>query len=307
MRHGGSILALLAVATVCGGCRPTLDDRPWLVTKLQIVGWKADPPEVTPGSAVNLQIVALDPAGAPDTAATSWTLCHAPKPPGENRVVSPACLAPTAPDAVGDPVQVTIPTDACRVFGPDVPQPAPGAPPTRPRDPDATGGYYQPLTVNLGTSLAVGLERVTCDLPDASLATSRVFQAAYQPNQNPMITGLSFTLDGAPIDPTAIPPGARITIEATWPAGTAEVFPVFDRGSAAIVETEETLLATWYVTGGELERASTAIVSGTVLSTATDWTAPVAPTNVELALILSDSRGGSDVARADLAPTGASP
>lgn len=307
MRDRGSLLAILAGLVLCGGCRPTLDDRPWLVTKLQLVGWKADPPEVTAGGAVSLQSFALDPAGSPETSATSWTLCHAPKPLGENRVVSPACLAAASPDAVGDPVQVTIPPDACRVFGPDVPQPAPGEPPTRPRDPDATGGYYQPLTISLGAALAVGLERVTCDLPDASLATSRAFQAAYQPNQNPTITGLSFTLDGAPVEPAAIPPGARITIEANWPAGTAETFPLFDRGSAAVVETEETLVATWYVTGGELERASTTIASGAVLSTATDWTAPLVPTSVELAFILSDSRGGSDVARADLVPTDVSP
>ena len=66
----------------------------------------------------------------------NWVfLCHeahVPKPVDEARVVSPGCLSLAAPDAVGDPVTLTLPTDACRLFGPDVAQPAPGAPPTRP-------------------------------------------------------------------------------------------------------------------------------------------------------------------------------
>jgi hypothetical protein len=228
----GRARMLVLVAFASGlACRPTLDDRPWLVTSLQIVGWRADPPEVAPGGNVSLRVVAMDPAGAPDTAATSWSLCRTEKPLAESRIVAPDCLTPTAADAVGDPVQMVIPTDACRNFGPDTPQPAAGAPPTRPHDPDATGGYYQPLTVSLAPALAVGLERITCDLPDASLAISAAFQSGYLPNQNPTISGLNFTIDGASVDPTAIPPGARVTMEATWPAGAIETFPVFDPGS----------------------------------------------------------------------------
>ena len=55
-----------------------------------------------------------------------------------------------------------------------------------------TGGYFQPVTVAVGGALAIGLERVTCDLPEASLADARAFQAAYHPNQNPSLVGLSF-------------------------------------------------------------------------------------------------------------------
>ena len=286
---------LVLVAFTSGvACRPTLDDRPWLVTSLQIVGWKADPPEVAPGVNVALQVVALDPAGEPDTTDTAWSLCQTEKPLAESRVVSPDCLLPMSADAVGNPVQVTIPTDACRNFGPDTPQPAPGAPPTRPNDPDATGGYYQPMTVALGTSLAVGLERITCDLPDASLATATAFRAAYLPNQNPTISGLSFTVGGAPVDPMAVPPGARVTIEATWLTGAIETFPVFDPASGTIVETEETLVASWYVTGGDLDQAAEQVTDPTVLSTVADWTAPLSPATLELVLILRDSRGGSD-------------
>src|SRR5581483_6488527 len=98
------------LAVVLAGCTPTLDDHPWLITRLTIVGWKAEPPEVAPGGNVTLEALALDPASAVDPTATAWTLCHSPKPPSENRVVAPDFLAAAAPDAVGDPVSIAIPT-----------------------------------------------------------------------------------------------------------------------------------------------------------------------------------------------------
>jgi hypothetical protein len=295
-------LALALLGVVGAGCSPSLDDRPWLITRPTIVGWKAEPPEVAPGASVELEAVVLDPAAAADPTATAWTLCHTPKPPSENRVAAVDCLAPAVPpDAVGDPVSIAISTDVCRIFGPDVPQPLPGQPTTRARDADATGGYFQPVTVAVGGALAIGLERVTCDLPEASLADARAWQAAYHPNQNPTLVGLSFAAaDGNPIDPAAIPAGATITIQATWLDGAIETFPVFDPRSRTIVDMAETLTASWYVTGGILGQAATTITNAATFSTATGWTAPADTTTVELALILRDSRGGSDIARATL-------
>jgi hypothetical protein len=296
-------LIFMAVALVVG-CRPTLDDRPWLITRLQIVGWTTDPPEAPPGSTVAMRAIALDPAGPADTTAASWTLCRAPKRLDENRAVSTTCLSSVSPDAVGDPVQISIPTDACRLFGPDTPQPAPGAPPTRPNDVDVTGGYYQPLTISLGSSLAVGLERITCDLPDASFAVARAFQAAYHPNQNPTITALGFTVGGTPVDSAAVPAGARVSIEAAWLAGSAETFAVFDRASKTVVETQETIVVSWYVTGGDLDRAATEIDDPATISSTTTWTAPPNPAALELVVVLRDSRGGSDSIRATLVVQG---
>jgi hypothetical protein len=155
--------------------------------------------------------------------------------------------------------------------------------------------------VAVGGALAIGLERVICDLPEASLAEARAFQSAYHVNHNPTLVGLSFTAtDGSPIDPAAISAGAAITIQATWTAGAIETFPVFDRQSRTIVDTAETLNASWYVTGGELGQPATTITDITAVAAATGWTAPASATTVELALILRDSRGGSDIARATL-------
>lgn len=291
---------LLAALAGAAACRPTLDDRPWLVDRLRIVGWTAEPPEAPPGSDVTFAVVALDSAGPPETAATAWSLCHVPRALDDEGPVAPACLAHAAADARGDPVRLRIPADACRTFGPDVPQPAPGAPPARPGDPDVTGGYYQPLTIALGSTLAVGLARLRCDLPDASLQVGLAFRDAYHSNQSPTIAGLAFSVGGAPVDLAAIPAGARVTIVVTWPAGTAESFPVFDRGAGALVDTREALFAAWYVTGGELDRAAAEIDDPAVTAAASTWTAPDAAATFEVVVTLRDSRGGAAAARATL-------
>jgi len=294
--------AALIVAAACAGCRPALDDRPWLVTSPQIVGIKVEPAESPPGSEVSLQAITLDPAGPLDPAATVWSLCRSGKPLGENRVVAESCLGadPAAADALGSPATLVIPATACQLFGPDTPQPAPGAPPSRPRDPDATGGYYQPISGDLSGSLAIGLARITCGLPDASLAASRAFLAAYHANRNPTVTGLSFEIDGAAADPAAIPRGARVSIRAAWLDGDAEPFALFDRQTRTVVEQRESLAAAWYVTGGQLEIAAAEISDPAVMSAATVWVAPDAPGSWELVGVLRDSRGGSDAIRATL-------
>ncbi|HLK93066.1 MAG TPA: hypothetical protein VKZ18_24440 [Polyangia bacterium] len=293
------LVALLSVA-LAASCSPTLDDRPWLVTQPQIIGLEASSPEVRPGTAVTFEVVALDPAGPVDTRPTTWAFCSTPKPPAEANVVAPGCLAPAAPDATGSPVSLTVPTDACAVFGPDPPQPAPGQPSARPADPDATGGYYQPIAIALSRSLAVGLERVICDLPQASLAAARAFQAAYVANVNPMIAGLTMTANGAEIDAAAVAAGTDVQIAVSWPAGTAESFALFDRASASVVEAQETLTASWFVTGGDLDRAAVETSDPTVLSAAATWTAPGQPGPVQLAVTLRDSRGGMDAMTASL-------
>ena len=302
--EAGIRLAALVSFAWCVSCRPTLDDRLWLVPRPQIIGLKAAPPEARPGMAVTFEVVALDPAGPADTSPTTWAFCSVPKPPAEANVVAPACLTPATPDATGNPVALMIPTDACALFGPDPPQPSPGAPPTRPRDPDATGGYYQPLTIALAGSLAVGLERVTCDLPAASLSVARQFLATYRPNQNPTIAGLQFLVEGTDVDPGAIPAGADVTLELSWSGGSAETFALFDQRSASVVEAQEDLTTSWYVTGGTLDRAATATSDPAVLSATAIWTAPRASGTVQLAVLLRDSRGGMDVAEATLGVTG---
>ncbi len=76
---------------------------------------------------------------------------------------------------------------------------------------------------------------------------------------------------------------------------------MFDRRkSRTIVDTAETLTASWYVTGGALDQPTTEITDPAAVTTQTGWTAPAGAAAVELALVLRDSRGGGDVARATL-------
>jgi hypothetical protein len=283
----GVITAFAMVAGALASCRPSLDDRPWLIREPSIVGVKAEPPEAAPGDPVTMSVVTLG-GGSVDTATASWSLCHLPKPVGENRVVDAACFTSPHTDAVGNPVILTVPFDACALFGPDTPQPAPGASPTRPRDPDTTGGYFQPTLVTVGTLQAVALERVTCDLLDASLAVARAFRSTYQVNHNPRIAGLSLSVEGA-----------RVTAELTWSAESVETFPFFDRENHQLVSTAESLSVSWYVTDGDLDQAGATINDGAV-STQTHWIVPQTSSSAEILAVLRDSRGGSDAARATI-------
>jgi hypothetical protein len=58
------------------------------------------------------------------------------------------------------------------------------------------------------------------------------------------------------------------------------------------------------VTGGVLDHPATVLTDPAAVSAATAWTAPAGPARIELALILRDSRGGSDIARATLSVVG---
>lgn len=301
MRRTPVVTCLIVGALLGGACQPTLDDRPWLVRSLELVGWKAEPAEARPGTSVTFQVAALDPAGAADGTGTAWSFCHVPKPVDEARVVSPRCLSPAAPDAVGDPVTLAVPIDACALYGPDVAQPAPGSPPTRPRDPDDSGGYFQPLTLALGSALAVGLMRVTCDLPDASLQVARAFQAAYQPNQNPTIVGLS--ADGAAASsstdvPGALVAGSSVRLQASWAAGSRETYARYDRAIGMVVADTETLVASWYVTGGTLDAPVVSVTDPVTASVAASWHVPATTGPLQVTFTLRDSRGGSDFATA---------
>ncbi len=65
--------------------------------------------------------------------------------------MSPECLAASGPSLIdlgeGQTESGKLPMDACRLFGPDFPPATVDMPAGRPVDPDASGGYYQPVRV----------------------------------------------------------------------------------------------------------------------------------------------------------------
>src|SRR5262249_44281457 len=158
--------------------------------------------------------------GTITTPDAAWGFCIAPKPLTENNVVADACLGQDAiaPITPGPSTSAATPADACSRFGPDVPPSMPGQPPLRPRDPDITGGYYQPLVVQLGSDTTFGLERITCNLANAPVDVSIEYRMRYVANQNPLLQPLSL--------PATVARGATIEIAASWDA--PETFPVFD-------------------------------------------------------------------------------
>ncbi len=288
--------ALVFAATTCV---PPLGPSDSLVTSTRILAVRADPAEARPGTRVTFTSLVAAPGGTVTGARIGWSFCTAPKPLAEDNVVSNACLGASALIAAGSGPATTAatPTDGCSVFGPATPSAS-----FRPRDPDGTGGYYQPLRADLaGADTAFELARIRCDLADADANAASAFAAAYRPNQNPRLLPLTATLDRAPVALTAIPSGARIVLEASWPAASAETFAYFDPASQTVTSQRESMQVAWYASSGALDTASTGRASNDPETTTDDgWNAPGAAGTVHLWIVLRDSRGGVDFAEYDL-------
>ena len=293
---------LAAVFALGAGCRPAFTSLS-TITDTRVLAVKAEPAEANPGAAVTATALTVSPDGVvlPPLA---WSLCTTPKPPTENDVVAPACLTPGGTTALGTtaaPLPVTLPSDGCRLFGPDTPPQMAGQPPPQPRAPDVTGGYYQPLRVDLGAASSVALVRIRCALAGASMDVAADFAARYQPNRNPSLASLTAAVDGQPVALDALPAGGEVTFTAAWSDDSPETFPVLDPQAQTLGDQREALTVSWYVTAGALaaERSGRA-ADDPALSADDTWTAPPTPGPAHLYVVLRDSRGGVDFAAYDL-------
>lgn len=297
-------LAALAVAAAwLGGCQPGFAPLS-LVTAPRVVAVQSDPAEQSPGSGVTLRAFVVGPDGA-ETPPLAWSLCRTPTPATENDAVDPSCLAADGTTALGTTpaaLPVTMPGDACRLFGPDAPPPMAGQPPPEPRAPDVTGGYYQPVRVVLGDAATIAPVRVRCALAGASMDVAAAFAARYTPNINPTLTPLSATVDGQPVALDALPAGRDVTFTVGWSEGSPETYPVLDPQAQVLVDHREAMTVSWYVTAGTLaaERSGRG-EDDAALTTDDVWTAPATPGPAHLYVVLRDSRGGVDFAAYDLA------
>ncbi len=224
-----SIAVLLAL--LAGGCKPDLSGRSSQITGTRVLAVQSTPAEVETQDAVTYDALVVDPSGEVAAPGLDWAYCALRKPLDELDSVNPACLQASGDGIVelgaGATASGTIPRDACRNFGPDVPSASPGQPQGRPVDPDPTGGYYQPLRVLLsagdGVAPVIGTTRVACGLASASASDSAVFRARYHPNQNPSVLSVtSAASGGAPLgeddaDATPVTAGAAITLTVSWP------------------------------------------------------------------------------------------
>ena len=287
MRRGLLVLALFVLA----GCQPELTDRPWLVDTARVLAVKSEPAEASPGELATFTALI---ANGSTSAQPRWRFCIAPKATTENNSVSSACL--TSDSALraagrGLEIQATLPSDACASFGADTP---PGG--FRPRDPDVTGGYYQPLRVDLLDAEPVfHLQRIACGLAGASFDVASAFGQSYVANRNPLLTPLSARVDGEPVAVDRIPRGARVELELGW--SEVETYVLYDRDRQQLVTQRESMRVAWYVSGGTLEREATGrSADDPLLFSANEWHAPTDAGTSQLWVVVRDSRGGLDFA-----------
>jgi hypothetical protein len=235
--------------------------------------------------------------------ALEWALCAAANPPASANIVSDDCLAAAVRSIDGqtNPVSATVPADACALFGPQPPPTPAGAPPARPRDPDATGGYYQPVRVRPLASdpaqptrgLGFGMVRISCGLAGASADVAAAFRDRYQVNRNPQLTAVWAT-DGASGQPKSELPRAQVAqLHARFSPDSAEPFPILAPGAEQLTDARESLQLAWFADGGRFALAHTAPPPGAT-DDSNSWTAPDTAGPVTVWIVLRDSRGGVD-------------
>ncbi|HET9991190.1 MAG TPA: hypothetical protein VFQ65_21810, partial [Kofleriaceae bacterium] len=263
------VVGIAATAAAAGGCENALDQRLAIVDQPRVLAVTSEPPEVAPGATATLTALLASPSG-PLAAVPAWSLCDAPKPPTVDNAVADGCVADTV-TPLGDATAITatIPTDACRTFGPDVASAG-----FRPRDPDPTGGYYQPIRAAVPSlDLAFGFTRITCNLANAPGDVAQQYKTTYVANTNPSLTAL--TIDGAPA--TTVAADRDVTLSIGWPADSVESYLYYDQTSQTLIARRESMRVSWFATAGALAVDASAIdESDSATTVSTTWHTPAA-------------------------------
>lgn len=270
---------LVCSLVVLAACDNALDQRLAIVDQPRLLAIVPEPPEARPGAMIRYSLVAGGPDG-PLAALPDWAYCTASKPPTEDNSVADGCLAGEVSE-LGSSVLLTatLPNDGCARFGPDTPSSD-----FRPRDPDPTGGYYQPIRVTSDALVGIGLSRITCDLPTAPGPVAHDYQTSYVANNNP-------TLD--PIGVGDVDEGTDVELVASWPAGAAESYLFYDLVSQTLVTRRESMRLSWFATAGAIDVDASAVdEADSATSVSTTWHAPSEPGPVTLWFVLRDARGG---------------
>lgn len=329
-------LVVIATLALAIACVPRLDEDPSVVRRERVLAVRVDPPEAAPGASVVLTALDVDPAGPADGSGLDWAACTARLPLAEPGPVARACVRGDA-DAIapltsaGTSATLTLSADACRLYGPDPPPATAGQPSGRPVDPDATGGYAQPIRIALADgSIALASVRLTCGVAGATRAQAAELRRRYHPNTHPTLSAVSAVfedgsfqdvVDGVPLQVQA---GARVVLHAGWPtcptsdacgdgvcgadedrtscAGDcvtptgcagAERFARFDPEAGAVVAQRESIVISWSTTIGHFLAPRTGR-AGTDTATEAEGTfvAPAEPGSGWIWLVIRDDRGG---------------
>lgn len=293
--------ALFAVSMALAGCAPELDVRESSVDRPRVLAVVAEPAEARPGAAVTYRVTAAAPLGALEPAPVTLSHCAAPKPPSENASVATACDAdaqsPLLQRENGDFLG-RVPLDACRLFGPD---PPPGG--ARPRDPDATGGFYQPLRITGVGEVAYHLQRVVCNPGDVAAEVARSFTAGYQPNKNPNSIMLAVFQAGtlmvsdSSAAVTEVDGLSELELRVSWEPEDREAYLYLDRERQELVTRVEALRVAWFATSGALDRDELSVAEADLAtrSASAVYRVPNGPGIVGIWAVVHDSRLGSAV------------
>lgn len=319
-----------ALFACVAACKPDLDQRATRITGPRVLAVRADPAEVEPRDAIAFSTLVVDEHGVALTApAASWSFCASRKPLAELGPVSPACYgqAPGSllPLGVGARVEGAMPSAACKDFGPEVPQAKPGEPFGRPVDPDPTGGYYQPVTLQVDDDIAVAQARIACGVAGAPSEDVVTFRQRYHANENPTIVTVRVAGNvAAPDAPVAVERGAHVDLTIEWPACPApdvcgdgicgpdetrqdcaqdcgkprgcqgaERYLWFDPDARTLVVRREEMRVSWFSAGGLFERDRTGRAEDDPApSSQNTWVAPDTSGPVHAWVVLRDSRGG---------------
>lgn len=235
---GAALLVPCALA-----CTPEFSDRSSAVLGPRVLAVRSEPAEASPGANTSYELLVVNDEGPVPTLRATWSYCTQPKSTNELNDVSPTCFGSgSAVTEFGSGVSPTgrLPVNACAQFGPDVPQPTSG-PGTdssgnsvnqtqgRPTDADSTGGYYQPVIVDVlttGISIPTLAEtRITCALAGATGEQLEDYKRRTATNANPELSRVTVpTLGDAELSlpdtaaPLIVQASKVYTLRAHWPA-----------------------------------------------------------------------------------------
>lgn len=334
LKRCSAAVASLFVLAVAASCTPELEGRSSIVTGSRVLAVRSVPAEGEPRDPVTFDALVADASGTVALPPLSWSFCIAPKPIAELGSVANACVVAESgalqPLGVGASVTGTLPSDACRRFGPEVPSPKKGEDPGRPVDPDSSGGYDQPLRVDLegGTDAwtTFASTRLSCGVAGASSTESAEFRARYHVNTNPDVARL--TVDGGEVpDGGSVPVrvGAEVALVASWApcprtdacgdgvcgadesrasctddcvpvskgCSGAERYVAYDVESRSVQVRRESVVASWFATRGAFSSDRSGRDGADVAVDApVRFTAPPTPGTVHAWVVLRDERGG---------------
>jgi hypothetical protein len=317
MQHRLLCVGLLGLSAAGVGCKPDLGSPPSLVIAPRFLAVRGVPPEAAENGMVTYDALVVDPNGTVINPTFGWAQCLVPDPPANGNDVSSGCLSiPDDTTAPASTFTAALPANACTLFGPETPPPMKGQPPTRPADPDTTGGFYQPVRAtwqsDAGLEIAFALERVTCPLANAPTDIAGQFASTYVANKNPTLADLVLDPTGAATSlysagQASAPPVAtvstnqKVTLQADFSADSAETFPVWNVLTLMLETQRESLRISWFATGGAFEHDATGR-GQTEMETFTQnvWTAPITPGPVYFWMVLRDNRGGIDFAATEI-------